>query len=136
MNFCYPSRKEVQVLKGTSLKIKSGSTVAFVGSSGCGKSTCIQLIQRFYDPSSGEIIIDGENIKDINIKWLRTQLGVVNQEPILFGTTIKENIRFGKEGVSDEDIVNAAKNANAHNFIEELPDVKTIFSFNYSMHSQ
>ena len=95
MNFSYPSRKEVQVLKETSLIIKPGSTVAFVGSSGCGKSTCVQLIQRFYDPSSGAIIIDGENIKDINIKHLRSQLGVVNQEPILFGTTIKENIRFG-----------------------------------------
>lgn len=98
-------------------------TVALVGSSGCGKSTCLQLIQRFYDPLNGLIAIDGRNLKDYNLKWLRTRIGVVNQEPILFATTIKENIRFGKDDASDEEIVWAAKNANAHDFIMTLPDV-------------
>jgi ABC-type multidrug transport system fused ATPase/permease subunit len=81
------------------------------------------LIQRFYDPLAGSIVIDSKNLKDFNIKWLRSQIGVVNQEPILFATTIAENIRFGKENATDEEIINAAKNANAHDFIMTLPDV-------------
>ncbi len=124
VKFSYPTRNKVKVLNGLNLSIKEGSTVALVGQSGCGKSTCIQLIQRFYDPFEGSVNIDDEDIKNFNIKWLRSQLGVVNQEPILFGTSIKENIRFGKKGVTDDDIVAAAKNANAHDFIMDLPDVK------------
>ena len=81
------------------------------------------MIQRFYDPLVGSIVIDSKNLKDFNIKWLRSQIGVVNQEPILFGTTIAENIRFGKENATDEEIRTAAKNANAHDFIMTLPDV-------------
>ena len=112
-------------------------TVALVGSSGCGKSTCLQLIQRFYDPLNGLIAIDGRNLKDYNLKWLRTRIGVVNQEPILFATSIKENIRFGKDDASDEEIVLAAKNANAHDFIMTLPDVILIsihsFDINHLM---
>ena len=103
-------------------------TVALVGSSGCGKSTSLQLIQRFYDPLNGFIAIDGRNLKNYNLKWLRTRIGVVNQEPILFATTIKENIRFGKEDATDEEIVWASKNANAHDFIMTLPDV-TLYLF-------
>ena len=131
VKFSYPSRLESQVLKGTSLNVKAGSTVAFVGQSGCGKSTCVQLLQRFYDPSAGSIMFDGEDIKNFNIQWLRSELGVVNQEPVLFGTSIKENIRFGKEFVTDEEIIQAAKNSNAHDFIMELPEVNFIFLFHF-----
>jgi ATP-binding cassette subfamily B (MDR/TAP) protein 11 len=83
------------------------------------------LIQRFYDPTLGHISIDGHNLKNLNVQWLRNNIGVVNQEPTLFGTSIKENIRFGKEDATDEDIIMAAKNANAHDFIMSLPDVFT-----------
>jgi ATP-binding cassette, subfamily B (MDR/TAP), member 1 len=121
IGFHYPSRTEIQVLNGFNITIKSGTTVALVGSSGCGKSTCIQLLQRFYDPIDGDIKINDTNIKDLNLNWMRSQIGVVNQEPILFETTIKENISFGKTGATDEEIQLAAKNANAHNFIMKLP---------------
>ena len=126
VNFNYPARAEIQILKGLSMKIHSGSTVALVGSSGCGKSTCIQLIQRFYDPLSGSINLDGKDLKDLNIHWLRSQLGVVNQEPILFGTTIYENIKFGKDDATEDEIKLAAQNANAHDFIMTLPDVNAV----------
>ena len=79
VSFTYPSREQVQVLNNICFKIKSGSTVALVGSSGCGKSTCIQLIQRFYDPLEGVVKIDDIDIKKMNVNWLRHQLGVVNQ---------------------------------------------------------
>lgn len=126
VTFNYPSRPEITVLKDVSYRIRSGSTIALVGSSGCGKSTSLHLIQRFYDPLNGLITIDGRNLKDYNLKWLRTHIGVVNQEPILFATTIKENIRFGKENASDEEIIWAAKNANAHEFIMSLPNVSKL----------
>lgn len=126
IKFHYPSRTDSAILKGTSLTVKPGTTNAFVGHSGCGKSTCIQLIMRYYDPVEGSIKIDGENIHDFNVNWYRSQLGVVNQEPVLFGTTIKENIKFGKDDCTDEEVVEAAKNANAHNFIMELPDVNIL----------
>ncbi len=98
--------------------------MAFVGSSGCGKSTCMQLLQRFYDPLEGKITLDNKDLKSLNVKWLRSQIGVVNQEPILFGTTIYENIKFGKDDATEEDIRLAAMNANAHDFIMSLPDVR------------
>lgn len=85
VSFKYPSREQVQVLNEISFKIKAGSTVALVGSSGCGKSTCIQLLQRFYDSINGQVLIDNVDIKELELNWLRSQLGVVNQEPILFG---------------------------------------------------
>ncbi|CAG7815401.1 unnamed protein product [Allacma fusca] len=121
VKFSYPSRQDVQVLQGLSIKIKPGSTVAFVGNSGCGKSTCLQLLQRFYDPDSGTVTVDGNNIKDYNINWYRSQLGVVSQEPILFNTTIAENIRYGRDGVSNKEIEEACRLANAHLFISRLP---------------
>ena len=92
-----------------------------VGSSGCGKSTTIQLIQRFYDPIHGSVTIDEEDVSTMNVQWLRQQIGVVSQEPILFDTTIGENIAYGREGVTQSEIENAAKNANAHSFIMKLP---------------
>ena len=123
VTFRYPARPEVTILNEINLKVNNGYTVALVGDSGCGKSTCLQLIQRFYDAESGAVKLDGKNLKDFNLEWLRNQIGVVNQEPVLFDITIKENIQFGKPDATDEEIVTAAKAANAHNFIMKLPDV-------------
>ncbi|XP_022900124.1 ATP-dependent translocase ABCB1 [Onthophagus taurus] len=121
VKFNYPSRPDVNILQGLNLKINSGETVALVGSSGCGKSTCIQLIQRFYDPLAGDVTLDGHNLKDLDLTWMRNNIGVVSQEPVLFATTIAENIRYGKEDVTQEQIEEAAKKANAHVFISSLP---------------
>ncbi len=120
-------------MKHLSLKIKAGQTVALVGSSGCGKSTCIQLLQRFYDPLNGSISLDGIDLKQLNLKWLRTQIGVVNQEPILFATSIADNIRMGRDDVTQEEIELAAKNANAHDFIMTLPNVQPTNETDYTI---
>ncbi|XP_065439340.1 ATP-dependent translocase ABCB1-like isoform X2 [Chrysemys picta bellii] len=122
IHFSYPSRPDVKILKGLNLKVQSGKTIALVGSSGCGKSTAIQLLQRFYDPVQGEVTLDGRDIRTLNIKWLRERIGLVSQEPILFATTIAENIRCGREGITDSEIEKAAKEANAFDFISRLPD--------------
>ncbi|XP_030604722.1 bile salt export pump-like isoform X2 [Archocentrus centrarchus] len=121
VTFHYPSRPEVKILDQLSVAVKSGETTAFVGPSGAGKSTAIQLIQRFYDPKEGMVTLDGHDIRGLNIQWLRSLIGVVEQEPVLFATTIAENIRYGRPGVSEEDIITAAKEANAYNFIMDLP---------------
>jgi ABC-type multidrug transport system fused ATPase/permease subunit len=110
-----------QILNGLSLTVRNGQTVALVGGSGCGKSTVIQLIQRFYDPLQGSVLVDGKDVKQLNIRWLRDHIGVVSQEPVLFDLSIAENIRYGRDGVTDEDIERAARKANAHSFISELP---------------
>ncbi|XP_021367207.1 multidrug resistance protein 1-like isoform X1 [Mizuhopecten yessoensis] len=122
VRFTYPARKEVEVLKGVSLHVANGQTVALVGSSGCGKSTMVQLLQRFYDPREGQILIDGTDICEINVTSLRQHIGIVSQEPVLFATTIAENIRYGRENVTDDEITQAAQMANAHDFISLLPD--------------
>ncbi|KAM5141520.1 ATP-dependent translocase ABCB1-like isoform 1-T3 [Mantella aurantiaca] len=122
INFSYPSRPDIPILKGLNLNVQAGKTVALVGSSGCGKSTTIQLLQRFYDPLEGEVTVDGHDIRTLNVKWLRENIGVVSQEPVLFGTTIKENIRYGREDVTDAEIIQATKEANAYDFISKLPD--------------
>ncbi|XP_063781220.1 ATP-dependent translocase ABCB1-like [Pseudophryne corroboree] len=122
VKFTYPSRPDIQVLKGLDLKIHSGQSVALVGSSGCGKSTAVQLIQRFYDPEAGLITIDGQDIRSLNVRYLREVIGVVSQEPVLFDTTIAENIRFGREDVSMQEIEQATKKSNAYSFIMEFPD--------------
>ncbi|XP_069377492.1 bile salt export pump-like [Paralichthys olivaceus] len=121
VTFYYPSRPEVKTLDQLSVAVKSGETTAFVGPSGAGKSTAIQLIQRFYDPKEGMVTLDGHDIRGLNIQWLRSLIGIVEQEPVLFATTIAENIRYGRPGVSMEDIITAAKEANAYNFIMDLP---------------
>ncbi|XP_073702575.1 ATP-dependent translocase ABCB1 [Garra rufa] len=120
--FNYPSRKDVKILNGMSLKVPHGKTIALVGASGCGKSTTIQLLQRFYDPDAGEVTLDGHDIRSLNVRWLRENMGIVSQEPVLFGTTIAENIRYGREDATDEDIERAIKEANAYDFISKLPD--------------
>lgn len=114
------------MLQGLNLKVSVGKTVALVGSSGCGKSTTVQLIQRFYDVSSGSVTLDGCDIRSLNVRWLRSQIGVVSQEPVLFASTIAENIRYGRDGVTDEEIQRAAMEANAHSFISTLPDVSKV----------
>ncbi|KAA8542195.1 hypothetical protein F0562_023347 [Nyssa sinensis] len=121
-DFAYPSRPESLVLRKFNLKVIACQTVGLVGGSGSGKSTVINLLQRFYDPLGGEILLDGISMKALQLKWLRSQMGLVSQEPILFATSIKENILFGKEEASEEEIVQAAKAANAHNFITQLPN--------------
>uniref|UniRef100_A0A8D1ND96 ATP-binding cassette sub-family B member 5 n=1 Tax=Sus scrofa TaxID=9823 RepID=A0A8D1ND96_PIG len=121
VSFSYPSRPSVKILKGLSLKIKSGETVALVGPSGSGKSTAVQLLQRLYDPDDGFITVDGKDIRTLNVQHYREHFGVVSQEPVLFGTTINNNIKYGRDSVTDEDIENAAKEANAYDFIMEFP---------------
>ncbi|UJR37711.1 hypothetical protein I4U23_030406 [Adineta vaga] len=120
--FTYPARPEAPILNKLSLKIPSGKTVALVGASGCGKSTTIQLIQRFYDPEHGQVLLDGKDIKSLNVAWLRSHIGIVSQEPVLFTGSIEENIRFGKPNATDDEVQHAAQMANAHEFIMQLPD--------------
>ncbi|GFS68458.1 ATP-dependent translocase ABCB1 [Nephila pilipes] len=105
------------------MEIESGKTVALVGSSGCGKSTCIQLIERFYDTDSGNILLDDVNIKDINVRNLRSHIGLVFQEPVLFSCSIAENIAYGNnfEPVDMNEVIAAARKANIHQFIASLP---------------
>ena len=122
IHFSYPSRPDTPILQGLDLKVRAGKTVGLVGGSGSGKSTIISLLERFYEPTKGEIFLDGYKINRLNLKWLRSQMGLVNQEPVLFATSILENILFGKEGASMELVVSAAMAANAHDFITKLPD--------------
>uniref|UniRef100_H2ZR88 Bile salt export pump n=1 Tax=Ciona savignyi TaxID=51511 RepID=H2ZR88_CIOSA len=122
VDFTYPSRLDVQILHGVSFVAESGKSVALCGQSGCGKSTCVQLIQRFYDPQNGVVELDGVDIRTLNVRWLREHIGVVSQEPILFDTTIAENIRYGRDDVTDEAIKEATKQSNAYDFIMRLPN--------------
>jgi len=122
VSFAYPSRLDKVVFDDFSLTVEAGQTVALVGESGSGKSTAVSLIERFYDPQSGGVYLDGENVKDLDLRWLRSQIGLVSQEPTLFATSIRENILFGKPDATQDEIVEAAKSANAHKFISALPD--------------
>lgn len=122
VHFSYPSRKEIEVLKGISFECRSGETTALVGSSGAGKSTISSLLLKFYTIDSGEIKFDGIDISTIKNENLRSQIAVVPQEVILFGGTIKENIAYGNLDATDEEIMEAAKKANAFDFIENFPD--------------
>ena len=117
VHFAYPSRPDLPIFKGYNLKISPGQTVALVGESGGGKSTVISLLERFYDPVKGKVMLDGIDIRDLNVQWLRDQIGLVSQEPVLFATTIMENIRYGKPGALDDEVYEAARMANAHTFI-------------------
>ncbi len=122
VTFSYPTRPENLILNKCNLKIKAGSTVALVGESGSGKSTCIALLERFYDPDEGEILIDGQhNLKEISLSWWRNNVALVGQMPILFHGSIRENVKFGCQNATDDEIIEVCKLSNAHNFIEELP---------------
>eukprot|EP01105_Mastigella_eilhardi_P006960 TRINITY_DN1844_c0_g1_i3.p1 TRINITY_DN1844_c0_g1~~TRINITY_DN1844_c0_g1_i3.p1 ORF type:complete len:1177 (-),score=251.27 TRINITY_DN1844_c0_g1_i3:9-3503(-) len=123
IRFNYPTRPEAKILRGLSLTIERGQTVALVGPSGCGKSTVIGLIQRLYDTLGGLIKIDGHDIRELNTKHLRQHIGIVGQEPVLFAMSIRDNIALGSDdrAVSDEEIIKVAKQANAHKFITKLP---------------
>ncbi|XP_014273830.1 ATP-dependent translocase ABCB1 isoform X2 [Halyomorpha halys] len=121
VTFCYPSRNQVKALSNLDLEITPGSKVAIVGHSGAGKSSIVNLLMRFYDATSGQILLDDKNIKDLKLKWLRRNIGLVSQEPMLFGVSIRDNISYGREDVSHEEIKAAAKLANAHKFIGNLP---------------
>ncbi|KAL2641264.1 hypothetical protein R1flu_008851 [Riccia fluitans] len=122
VTFSYPSRPEQMIFQNFNLTIPAGGTVAIVGSSGSGKSTVIALIERFYDPVSGRILLDGTDIQSLQLKWLREQIGLVNQEPALFATTILNNILYGKDEATMLEVEEAAKAANAHSFISTFPD--------------
>ncbi|KAK3404265.1 hypothetical protein EUGRSUZ_K00570 [Eucalyptus grandis] len=121
ISFKYPSRPDIQIFKDLSLTIHSGKTIALVGESGSGKSTVIALLQRFYDPDSGRITLDGIEIQKLQLKWFRQQMGLVSQEPALFNDTIRANIAYGKDGEAMEaEILSASESANAHNFVSSL----------------
>jgi len=121
--FHYPTRPNIQILKRLQLSIKKGESIALVGESGCGKSTVIQLIQRLYDLENGKIEIENENIESLNLPWLRSKLGLVSQEPVLFDRTIAENIQYGdnEREVSMNEVLECARRANIHNFVNALP---------------
>lgn len=122
VTFRYPTRPMVQVLAGISFNAAPGQTVALVGSSGCGKSTIVSLLQRFYAPLSGSIKVDGIDIAAWSLPYLRSQIGLVGQEPTLFATSIRENVRYGNNDATEEQIEEALRIANAAEFISKLPD--------------
>uniref|UniRef100_A0A8C3VL98 ATP binding cassette subfamily B member 5 n=1 Tax=Catagonus wagneri TaxID=51154 RepID=A0A8C3VL98_9CETA len=124
VSFFYPCRPDVLILHDLSLSIEKGKTVAFVGSSGCGKSTSVQLLQRFYDPVKGQVLFDGVDAKELNVQWLRSQIAIVFQEPVLFNCSIAENIAYGDNShvVPLNEIKEVANAANIHSFIEGLPE--------------
>ena len=127
--FHYPTKPTVKVSKNVSIKIAKNNVVALVGQSGCGKSSIISLIERYYDPIEGEILFSGVNIRKFDPKWLKKQIGIVAQEPVLFTGTIRENVCYGldKDEVTDADIDEACKKANAYDFIQD----KTKFTEGY-----
>ncbi|CAL5346757.1 unnamed protein product [Camellia sinensis] len=119
--FSYPARQNELIFSGFSLSIPRGTTVALVGQSGSGKSTVINLIERFYDPQAGEVLIDGINVKEFQLRWIRGKIGLVSQEPVLFTSSIRDNIAYGKDGATIEEIKVATELANAAKFIDKLP---------------
>ncbi|WP_437618590.1 ABC transporter ATP-binding protein [Sorangium sp. So ce1151] len=122
VGFSYPARKDVPVLKGIDLSVRPGEVIALVGSSGAGKSTIASLLMRLYDPGEGRILLDGHDLRALSPSWLRRQIGIVAQEPILFATSVADNIRYGRASASDEEVEAAARAANAHDFILGFPE--------------
>lgn len=122
VSFAYPTRMEAHVFESFSLKLEAGKTIALVGGSGSGKSTIAQLVERFYDPTAGLITLDGHNLRDLNVAWLRQNIGLVSQEPALFAASIRGNIAYGAPGATMEQIEEAARVANAHGFISSFPE--------------
>ncbi len=122
VNFNYPSRPDMPALKDLNLTIKPGETIALVGPSGAGKSTVFQMVLRFFDPTSGTVLFDGVDIKKINRDVFRKEMAYVPQDPVIFATSAKENIRFGRPNATDEEVIEAAKAAAAHEFLMKLPN--------------
>ncbi|CAG8521893.1 9323_t:CDS:1 [Scutellospora calospora] len=122
IHFSYPGRSDTKILNGLNLELQPGESVALVGRSGNGKSTVATLLQRSYDLNEGTILLDNEPLKNIQLHWLREQIGIVSQEPILFDMTVRENITYGKEDATIEEIENVAKQVNMHEFIKTLPN--------------
>ncbi|RLN55813.1 hypothetical protein BBJ28_00014857, partial [Nothophytophthora sp. Chile5] len=122
LEFTYPSRPDAKIYRNYSLKVARGQTVALVGASGSGKSTAISLLERFYDPEAGTVTLDGNDLKELSLQWLRERISLVSQEPVLFAGTIAENIELGKPGASREEVIDAAKKANAFDFIANFPN--------------
>ncbi|KAF5479191.1 hypothetical protein F2P56_000037 [Juglans regia] len=122
VDFAYPSRPDIMVFKDLNLRIRAGQSQALVGASGSGKSSVIALIERFYDPLAGKVMIDGRDIRRLNLKSLRLKVGLVQQEPALFAASIFENIAYGKDGATEADVIEAARAANVHGFVSGLPD--------------
>ena len=124
--FAYPSRPDRRILTDFNLGVKRGETVALVGPSGCGKSTTVQMLLRYYDAVAGSVSIDGIDVKKLSVRWLRQSIGLVGQEPVLFNTTIRDNIALGAiddpESVTNEEIIKACRLSNAHDFISALPE--------------
>jgi ATP-binding cassette subfamily B protein len=122
VHFTYPTRPNLPVLQGIDLTIQPGEVVAIVGPSGAGKSTIAGLLGRLYDPQAGRILLDGKDLKELDPEWLRQQIGVVAQEPLLFSSSISDNIRYGRAGASDAEVEAAARAANAHDFVSRFPE--------------
>lgn len=122
VDFAYPSRPDVMVFRDFNLRIRAGHSQALVGASGSGKSSVIAMIERFYDPLGGKVMIDGKDIRRLNLKSLRLKIGLVQQEPALFAATIFDNIAYGKDGATESEVMEAARSANAHGFISGLPE--------------
>ena len=122
VSFAYPTRLDAPVLKGLTLDISPGEIVAVVGPSGAGKSTIAALLSRLYDPSSGVVRLDGTDLRELDPEWLRRQIGIVSQEPILFSTSIEENVRYGRRTATREEVERACEVANARTFIEKFPE--------------
>ena len=120
--FSYPTRPDIQVLKSISFEAQAGEKVAVVGPSGAGKSTIIQLLMRFYEVQAGTITVDGKDLRDMDLTTLRGNIGIVPQEVLLFGGTIRENIAYGRPEATEAEIIEAAKKANAYTFIESFPE--------------
>lgn len=120
VNFSYD--ENAKVLKDINFKVNKGEKIALVGATGAGKTTIVSLLSRFYDPTSGEVLVDGKNIKNVDLESLRSQMGIMLQDTFLFSTTIMENIRYGRLDATDEEVINAAKAVNAHEFIIKLED--------------
>ena len=129
VSFAYPLKADRQILKGITFDIRKNEKTAFVGESGCGKTTSMQLIERFYDlvDGSGSITLDGTELKNLNLKWMRDNIGYVGQEPVLFATSIKENLLMAKENATDDQVWEALKRANAYDFVQNLPDKLNTF---------
>lgn len=120
MVFAYPKDPKRIILNRVSLKFKPNENSALVGESGCGKSTIMQLLMRFYDPQEGSITLDGIDIRNLSLSWLRDNIGYVGQEPVLFATTIRENLLLGKQGSTEAQMLEALKQAEAYDFVMEL----------------